>query len=295
MSVLEQIHALERDGLNVVEALAGDIAATPDLERIIQDLVANAGDELYTDLLFSITYKMFEPAEAKRLWHDILQHKAMVNKRLGRNVGIRASVLDYLANHRKIMQHARVISRVEMDQLLVFMNVDGLTGAYNHRYFQDRLKEEADRAVRHKRRLGLLMLDLDNLKMYNDTFGHLQGDVVLRQVAKLLRVCARGIDIVARYGGDEFAIILPDTDRDGLMVVARRIVARTANGQLAPEFQLQGTPLSLSIGAAVFPDHADTPQSLIDMADKALYESKRLGRNRLTAADELSQNGCPDP
>jgi diguanylate cyclase (GGDEF)-like protein len=151
---------------------------------------------------------------------------------------------------------------------------DPLTGFFNHRYVHERLGEEVVRAQRTRRPVGLLMLDLDDFKLVNDTFGHLFGDRVLVWVAERIRGCLRASDVPARYGGDEFAIILPDTDADAARLVAQRILEAFA----AEPFEGEGRgplPIGLSVGVANHPGDGRTATELIAAADERLYRMKR--------------------
>jgi diguanylate cyclase (GGDEF)-like protein len=153
---------------------------------------------------------------------------------------------------------------------------DPLTGFYNHRFVHERLGEEVIRAQRNRRPLSMLMLDLDDFKLVNDTFGHLFGDRVLTWTAELIRSTLRGSDVPARYGGDEFAIILPETDHDEAARAAERILEAFRSRAFVGE-QRGPVPISASIGVATYPQHGRTPTELIAAADMALYTVKRDG------------------
>ncbi|MCC6740742.1 MAG: sensor domain-containing diguanylate cyclase [Planctomycetia bacterium] len=159
---------------------------------------------------------------------------------------------------------------------------DPLTALYNRSYFQRRLDEELDRARRYSRRLSLLLVDVDHFKQINDTYGHQVGDRVLIRVAQLMRASIRSADVPARYGGDEFALILPETDGEATGsagVVAERLRKAVANDDFGP----LGLPqkISLSIGLTTLkPEKPATAFELLERADRALYEAKRAGRNR---------------
>jgi diguanylate cyclase (GGDEF)-like protein len=161
---------------------------------------------------------------------------------------------------------------------------DSLTGLPNRRYLETRLREEAGRARRHGAPFTLLMLDLDNFKVYNDREGHPAGDALLTAAARIVRTAARDTDMVTRYGGDEFAVVSPETRVEEALLLAERIREAVA----AHSFDLPGLPtvggLSVSIGVAGFPVDAEDPDALVRAADMALYEAKAAGRNRIARA-----------
>ncbi len=157
---------------------------------------------------------------------------------------------------------------------------DNLTGLANQRYFFKRLEEEVSRARRYQRNLALIIFDLDDLKNTNDTYGHLAGDALLSRMGEILKTSIRTIDIVARYGGDEFCAIMPEADEETCVRFMDRLQTRIAN----EEFVVDGleAPLhcTVSIGGAIFPHHADDPKKLIFAADMALLKAKETGRNK---------------
>lgn len=161
---------------------------------------------------------------------------------------------------------------------------DGLTGVYNHRYFYHVLETEMARVERYGGRVSLIMLDIDNFKRYNDTYGHLAGDRLLQEIAHLLIEATREADIVARYGGEEFAVILPETDKAGTVATAERI--RTAVEHHTWPDQANGEGVTISAGVATHPPDAATAEELIRAADTALYEAKQRGKNRVCAYGE---------
>jgi diguanylate cyclase (GGDEF)-like protein len=168
---------------------------------------------------------------------------------------------------------------------------DSLTEVYNRRYFEILLEKEADRCRRYSRDLAVILIDIDRFKEYNDTFGHLAGDEALREIAGQIRSGARrGLDVVTRYGGEEFAVILPETDGDGAWMVAET-VRKTIEG--SGRFLRR---LTVSCGIAAIRGGRADPQILVRQADRALYRSKNLGRNRSTRFEEgMQESAHPNP
>jgi len=164
---------------------------------------------------------------------------------------------------------------------------DSLTDLYNRRFFQERISEEIERSRRHGQPVSLIMVDIDNFKQYNDTYGHPAGDEALRITAATIKNSVRNIDRVARYGGEEFAVILPMTEIAAAQDIAERIRSGVA-GRYFPDDAARATvKLTASLGIACFPQHADNLFDLVGNADKALYAAKVSGKNRVALFDKL--------
>jgi diguanylate cyclase (GGDEF)-like protein len=177
------------------------------------------------------------------------------------------------------INQARLFAQLQQQAL-----TDELTGCYNRRAFEMQLERDLQFATRMRQPLSLIMLDLDNLKEINDKLGHDGGDNALRMLAETLRAELRGVDTAARYGGDEFAIILPQADAEGALIVAERLRTRIA------QVGMPGTAvLTASLGLASFPEHASSRDTLALLADQALYKAKRSGRNRVCLPVEEPQ------
>jgi len=156
---------------------------------------------------------------------------------------------------------------------------DGLTDLYNHRFFHQLLETEVGRAARYNRVVSLLMIDIDDFKTYNDAHGHPAGDAALRRLAYLLRHSSRNCDYVARYGGEEFAIIVPEVAADAALRMGERIRSIIESSEFEGEDIMPGGRLTISIGVATFPSHAQSQDDLLTHADRALYQAKTAGKN----------------
>jgi diguanylate cyclase (GGDEF)-like protein len=168
----------------------------------------------------------------------------------------------------------------DKDELRRLAEHDGLTGLYNHRTFYALLGDELARAQRFQRPVSLLMLDIDHFKRVNDTHGHQAGDAILKGLSELLARQARAIDRVCRYGGEEIAIILPESDLEAAGNIAERL---RASVETQPFGINTGAPvcITVSIGVASWPLQGNGADTLVAAADTALYEAKRSGRNRI--------------
>jgi diguanylate cyclase (GGDEF)-like protein len=186
------------------------------------------------------------------------------------------------------------IENVDLHELVQRQAVtDELTGLFNHRRFQEVVTAELERARRFEQPLGLVMLDIDDFKSVNDTYGHQQGDLVLQEVARVLKDSSREIDEPARYGGEELAVALPQTDLDGAHLLAERV--RTAIAALEiPRLGGEGLiKVTASFGVAAVPETASGKEDLVASADTALYRAKRAGKNRTERAAPAARKTAP--
>lgn len=194
-----------------------------------------------------------------------IDHQRREQQRLG------AALSELETAHEKIKEYARLKSQQAI--------TDGLTGLHNHTYLQKRIEEEIKRTTRHGRPTSMIMIDLDNFKKFNDTYGHLRGNEVLKEIAQVITGSVREVDLVARYGGDEFAVLVPEADTETTAQIGERI-------RQSVDSRLAGTPagalgVSLSLGVATVPRHAQNRLELIEQADRAMYRSKASGKNQV--------------
>ena len=170
---------------------------------------------------------------------------------------------------------------------------DGLTGLFNHRYFQERLSERIDEARRHPTRHSLVLVDIDHFKKVNDSYGHPIGDKVLKVMSRLLKENVRTIDLAARYGGEEFVLVLANTRLEGAKKLADRI--RKQASKLKFDADGKTFKVTISMGVATFPDDARNKQALIEHSDQALYHAKENGRNRVVCYADMKEADSPSP
>lgn len=207
---------------------------------------------------------------------------------------MKAGATDYLTkplnvDHVRIVVKKIVNKRVlelkaeESEYYKKLSQLDGLTELFNHRYFQQLLDIEIARSRRSQRPLALIILDVDDFKIFNDVNGHPSGDMILKKLSWLLKKHFRDCDFVARYGGEEFATILPDTDKTKGIAIAKRICQVVNETPFEQENALPRGKLTISLGLAAYPEDAQTRKELVEYADIALYQAKKNGKNQVCA------------
>lgn len=175
------------------------------------------------------------------------------------------------------------IEQAYHEELFRLAKIDGLTSIFNYKYFSDSLENELERAQRYNRELSLLMIDIDHFKRVNDTFGHRAGDHILKYLARIFVSRSRRVDYVCRYGGEEFAIILPEVDAMGAHKFASMLKKTVASHIFA--FENDEIPITISIGVADIMEGIQSTDDLVEMADRRLYLAKERGRNRVVSTD----------
>jgi diguanylate cyclase (GGDEF)-like protein len=268
---------LSDDALSVdlVAALAGDRQLTTDEEKRFVDVRKSRGFRFYSDLLYSITHQYFPPETAEDLWIEIIHHKYSISELLGRNVGIAVASLDYLSNITTNMDSATLVDEADIEEIVSLSLRDGLTGLFNHTYFYQQIDFEVKRYARYGSLVSLVLIDIDDFKKVNDTYGHREGDRILAAMGKTLMHVARDSDICCRYGGEEFSVILPLTDIREAGAIAHRMQVDLS--ERLPD----GHTVTVSIGVASCGEQTITYKDLVEKADAALYQVKRSGKNRV--------------
>ena len=254
----------------------------------LEPVLAFLGENEYNQITFAYFKKNFKDEKIVRQFEN-LRPDIIVPLRTDKGVGGLIllppkqeggsySLLD-IQYVTQIVRFASIA--IENANLYWQATTDRMTKLFSHHSFQQNLEEEIARAHRYGTTLSLIMFDIDHFKKFNDTYGHLQGDVIIKEIANILRGSVRTIDFTARYGGEEFAVILPEVNAKGAAVVAERIrktiEQHSFSGEDEPLF------VTVSIGVAEFkPARIRSASQLIAEADKALYQSKEMGRNQVT-------------
>jgi diguanylate cyclase (GGDEF)-like protein len=191
---------------------------------------------------------------------------------------------ELLLRLRRVLKERRLTQeRIQMLEKLKRLSItDGLTKLYNSRYFYNQLKIEIDRTTRYQRPLSLLLLDIDKFKEYNDNYGHLEGDKVLIRLGQVIKSCLRKMDSAYRYGGEEFTVILPETEGDEAATVAERIRSAVEIEHFYPQKESEPVTITISIGVTEFTWQEEIAV-FVQRADKAMYQSKQAGRNRVSS------------
>lgn len=275
---LKDIFDLKDSSLQLVdiESIATDDAAKKRFE-------SEYGGHLYAKILLLLTHESYEENEAKSLWNNIMLHLKALNHKLGRNVGVSVATLDYLSNIRNKLSTPVIIEEDKSEFVSSTTTKDELTGLYLRAVFDVVLEQSIEEAYRDHTSLCLLMIDIDDFKAINDTYGHLEGDDVLKKLGTAITEFARKMDFPARYGGEEFAIIMPNTEKKHAFKAAERIRKKIAK----LSFKKIPVTVSISIGLSQTSDEINTPDKLIHAADTALYAAKDKGKNCVIVFEEV--------
>lgn len=268
----------------LVKVLSGDEKGSDAENAALEDIRNRLKNKIYIEAIYILTHKLLRNAKlAKELFYRVLDHRNGLSARLGRNIGIEIAALDYMGNIHCMLDKPAIVERDKLIKLAMKAVKDGTTGVYDREVFRADLKYETRRAKRYKRALSILFCDLDDFKKINDSFGHITGDYVLKEIARAIRGELRETDKLYRYGGEEFVCLLPETDMKASLALADRIRVRIADLNLsAPERKDERLTVSISIGAAEFgKDGLSSCEALISAADRMMYKAKRAGKNRV--------------
>lgn len=238
-------------------------------------LIGTYGDNTYSELLHILTHLNFSGSESHHHWMAILKHRDEMASALKKPVDFRVAMADYFIDLNRKMRHPKMIEIQVYERTAASSITDELTGLYNYRFFMASLKRELNKVQRLVSNLSIILMDIDNFKQFNDTFGHLAGNKILSKLGKIISFEVRDMDIPCRYGGEEFAIILPHTDKFGARILSERMRVSVASAKLPG-----GRNITISAGISSYPSDGSDPQQLVERADQALYQAKALGKNQ---------------
>ena len=264
-----------------------DIALIANDDAVRKRYEDEYGDHLYAKILLLLTHESYGKDEAKSLWNKIMHHLNDLNHKLGRNVGISVAALDYLSNIRNKLSTPVIIEENKSTFVSKTTTKDELTGLYLRTVFDVVLKQQIEETNRDNTPLSLLIIDIDDFKTINDTYGHLTGDQVLGDIGLTISDRARKMDFPARYGGEEFAIIMPGADTTQAFKAAERIRKKIA------QLKFKEFSVTVSIGISQANRKVDAPDKLIHAADTALYQAKNKGKNRTIVAKQHNNGEIP--
>ena len=266
----------------VIELLEEGPLEKAEWERRLHQLEGEHGEEAYRVLFFVLANLDFSVGEAESHWQGLLETWHAVSQGVGQPVDIRVACLHYFLEIDRKLKNPTIVEMKILREVKESAILDGLTHVYNYRYFRDRIEHEVKREERSALSVSLLMIDVDHFKVFNDCNGHLMGNVALQEMAALMKSVVRDTDVVTRYGGEEFAVILCGTIKGGALLVAEKIRKLVEETAFEGEKTQPGGILTVSIGVATSPIDATDSQNLIAKADAALYKSKSEGKNRVT-------------
>ncbi|OGQ98486.1 MAG: hypothetical protein A2505_06100 [Deltaproteobacteria bacterium RIFOXYD12_FULL_55_16] len=241
------------------------------------ELIEQDGTALCKVIIHVLSHLDLPLEEAERCWWEIVQHHSELSALVGRTLSLQTAMCDYFSFASKHIKNPKIVDMHLFEETLQELSIDYLTGLSNKKVFERHLVQELAKAERRKRPLSLIFLDLDNFKYVNDNFGHQAGDLVLKRVSSIINTLKRIEDTASRYGGEEIAIILSDTDKYQALIFAERI--RVQIEEMRLNFAEHEIKITISAGIAAYPMDAGDEIALLSNADYALYSAKRNGKN----------------
>jgi len=263
----------------LMQVLAEDAHNTQRLLVRLDSITQESGIGAHAALLLILTHLAFEESEARRHWQAVLSLREELSQALGRDAGIRVALLDYFTNVNRRLVRPTLIELEMIETSSRDADKDRLTGLADERSFRTALQRELRRARRYTQRSSIVLFDLDDFAAANLRFGDLVGDRLMREAAILLSNKIRDIDLAARPGEDELALLLPETDRNGALLVAERFRREFEEFFAGRESAGKPVNLTVSAGIACYPDDATSPENLLACAAQALYRAKAEGKN----------------
>jgi diguanylate cyclase (GGDEF)-like protein len=247
-------------------------------------LVQTNGDDTYRAVIQILTDCDLDAKDAKQNWFEILEHRQNISRALDRKISLMTAISDYLGSYKDALNDHKIVEINSYERAIKESTHDHLTGLFNKAYLQSTLVQHLSLAKRNSTDLSVLFLDIDNFKEINDRFGHNAGDAVLKTVADILRKKLRKSDILARFGGDEFVVLMPNTYKINALVLSERL--RKAIHRKSIKIKDTDLNITISGGVAGFPVDAQQGENLLNLADSALYRAKGAGKNSISLFKE---------
>lgn len=251
------------------------------LENIIESGSLNHHKGFYRFIIQFLTHLNLSDEDAKLHFNNLIEHRRSLTEKLHRDVGLRVSAMDYFFNIVKVLNNPRIVEIPMFDEIEQKSKVDSKTGCYNMSFFSELLDKEIKRAQRYDQNASLMLIDIDNFKAFNDLYGHIFGDRILKEFCEILHESVRTEDVVARFGGDEFLVLMPQTGRMGARFLAERVKVNLEKYSERKKAEEGIEDIRFSAGLSTHPFDGHDYRSLIQSADTALYKSKSLGKNRI--------------
>jgi len=251
-----------------------------ELEKIAQKNKKNA----YQSIINILTELNLKPDQAKECWSEIIDHRNKISEVLDRKISLITAISDYFDSNEKMSNQYKLVEINDYEKTIIKSTHDNLTGLYNKAYFQNTMNQHLPLAQRNSNDLSVLFLDIDNFKEINDTFGHHSGDFVLKTIALIIKQELRMSDVAARFGGDEFVILMPNTHKINALLLSERLRQTIMKKSIT----IQNTDIKITVsgGVAGYPVDALKAENLLNMADSALYRAKGAGKNRISLFKE---------
>ncbi len=276
--------------MNDIMDLSDNNVSLNDVEYISEDNKSNSQYEseydkdVYTDVFLTLTHKFFDEADAKQLWIKVLDHRATLTSQLNRDPGIVVSCLDYLTNVENLLSDATIIEEGKSQYIVKTNLIDKLTNLFIRAVFDVILEKEFSLSKRNGISMAVLMIDIDDFKLVNDTYGHIKGDKVLNMIGSLINSSVRSMDIASRYGGEEIAIIMPNTEKRTAGLIGERIRRKVYNENF------DGCRVTVSVGISCYEEDFESSSDLLSRADSALFSAKSSGKNKVVFFSEDKRN-----
>lgn len=246
------------------------------LQKIKETQIHNLEDsQIYSAIIKVLTSVDLAENESESVWKEIVENKTKLSHCMNRPVGFRVALLDYFTNINPKIKNPKIIEIKLFADTEKLILVDELTRLYNRRHFETALVREFKQSTRYNQNLSLLIIDIDDFKKINDTYGHTTGDEILTKVSKKITSCLRMEDTACRIGGEEFAVIFPQTNEEQAVIASEKLL------EACRSIQLSGKSVTLSGGIVSYPEKVKNCEEMYDLADRALYTAKYSGKNQI--------------